>query len=101
MTHIRKYCNKAKDAPLLNTIGTILLVRIQKSNMMLLRKIFRFHVNPKIAFEMGLLKRFSAKLLIGQVSYNQQGDTYNYSHGYVHYVLREGSSKGHVWNSIN
>jgi hypothetical protein len=31
---------------------------------------------------MGLLKRFSAELLIGQVSYNQRSDIYNYVHGY-------------------
>ena len=36
----------------------------------------------KNTFETNLLKQFSAELLIGQVSYNQRCDIYNYVHGY-------------------
>ena len=34
------------------------------------------------AFKMALLKHFNAELLIGQVSYNQRCDVYNYIHRY-------------------
>lgn len=36
----------------------------------------------KTVFDMKLLKDFCAELLIGQVSYNQRCDVYNYIHGY-------------------
>ena len=41
-----------------------------------------FVSTQKTAFETNLLKQFSAELLIGQVSYNQRCDIYNYVHGY-------------------
>ena len=41
-----------------------------------------FISTTKTAFEMKLVKDFCAELLIGQVSYNQQCDIYNYIHGY-------------------
>lgn len=34
------------------------------------------------AFEMSLLRKFDTKLLLGQISYNQMAEIYNYSNGY-------------------
>lgn len=41
-----------------------------------------FVSTQKTTFETKLLKQFNAELLIGQVSYNQRCDIYNYVHGY-------------------
>lgn len=34
------------------------------------------------AFEMSLLRKFDTELLLGQISYNQMAEIYNYSNGY-------------------
>ena len=35
-----------------------------------------------MAFEMTMLKRFDVELLLGQISYSQKAEIYNYSNGY-------------------
>ena len=41
-----------------------------------------FVSSRETGFEMSLLEKFDAELLLGQVSYNQRADIYNYYHGY-------------------
>ena len=84
MTHFRKYCNNAKKGcPFtqhycFHSVGNNTDV-IYDANW----ADFPFFMSTqKTAFEMSMLQRFSAELLIGQVSYNQRSDIYNYFHGY-------------------
>lgn len=84
MTHFRKYCNKAKKGcPFTQHYG---YYSVGEDTDVIYdatwKEIPFFMSTHKTAFEMGLLKRFSAELLIGQVSYNQRSDIYNYVHGY-------------------
>ncbi len=41
-----------------------------------------FVSSSETAFEMSLLTKFDAEVLIGQISYNQKADIYNYNNGY-------------------
>ena len=41
-----------------------------------------FVSSQETAFELAMLKKFDGELLIGQTSYKQKADMYNYFHGY-------------------
>ena len=41
-----------------------------------------FVSSSETAFELAVLKRFDVELLIGQMSYNQKAEIYNYCNGY-------------------
>lgn len=41
-----------------------------------------FVSSSETAFELGMLKRFDAELLLGRISNSQKAEIYNYSHGY-------------------
>ncbi len=41
-----------------------------------------FVSSSETAFELGMLMKFDAELLLGQISYNQKADIYNYCNGY-------------------
>ena len=41
-----------------------------------------FVSSSETAFEMSLLSKFDAELLLGQISYKQKAETYNYVSGY-------------------
>ena len=41
-----------------------------------------FVSSSETAFELGMLRKFDAELLLGQMSYSQKAEIYNYCHGY-------------------
>lgn len=84
VTHFRKYCNKARTGCSFtqhygfHTFGEGTDVTYDEN----WADLPYFVSTYKTAFEMSMLKAFNAEVLIGQVSYNQRCDVYNYIHGY-------------------
>lgn len=81
-THFRKYCNQSKrGCPFTQHYG----FHAHGEDVEFdddWKDLPYFMSTNKTVFEMKLLKEFNAELLIGQISYNQRCDIYNYNHGY-------------------
>ena len=42
-----------------------------------------FMSTQRTAFKLSMINKFDVELLIGQISYKQKSDIYNYVHGYI------------------
>jgi len=87
-THFRKYCeNQSKGCHFVQHYGFYTTDEEDTDDIDVVYnddylKLPFFMSTNKTAFQIKMLQRFTAEILVGQLSYKQKTDTYNLFHGY-------------------
>ncbi len=71
-----------RDVHSLNTMDFIKREIALKFFMMMITSIYLFMSTNMTVFETKMLQSLNAEILLGQLTYRQKSDIYNYCHGY-------------------